>query len=207
MHHNPSFRKAEDQQNIKFVRERSFGVLTINGDNGPLISHIPFQLSEDGTYVEAHLVRSNPILSALRSRPLDAVIAVSGADGYISPDWYGLSNQVPTWNYVAVHLRGQLRVLPQEELHGILERLSVSLEVRLAPKPVWKMEKMPVGMVKKMMRVIVPIAFDVGALEGTWKLGQNKPNAARLGGADGVSLTGIGLETDTLAALMKCPPC
>lgn len=207
MHHNPSFRKAKDQQNIQFVRERSFGALTINGDNGPLISHIPFQLSEDGTYVEAHLVRSNPILSALRSRPLDAVIVVSGADGYISPDWYGLSNQVPTWNYVAVHLRGQLRVLPQEELHGILDRLSASMEVRLAPKPVWRMEKMPVGMAKKMMRVIVPIAFDVRALEGTWKLGQNKPNAARLGGADGVSVTDIGLETDALAALMKCPPC
>jgi transcriptional regulator len=207
MHHNPSFRKAKDQQNIKFVRKRSFGALTINGDNGPLISHIPFQLSEDGMYVEAHLVRSNPILSALRSGPLDAVIAVSGADGYISPDWYGLSNQVPTWNYVAVHLRGQLRVLPQEELHGILERLSVSMEVRLAPKPVWNMEKIPVGMVKKMMRMIVPIAFDVGVLEGTWKLGQNKPNAARLAAADGVSVTDMGLETDTLAALMKCPPC
>ena len=58
-----------------------------------------------------------------------------------------------------------------------------------------------------MMRMIVPIAFDVGVLEGTWKLGQNKPNAARLAAVDGVSVTDMGLETDTLAALMKCPPC
>ena len=42
MHPNPAFRKAEDQQNIAFVRERSFGALTINAEGGPLISHIPF---------------------------------------------------------------------------------------------------------------------------------------------------------------------
>ena len=118
MHPNPAFRKAEDAQNIEFARDRAFGVLAINADGGPLMSHIPFQLSEDGTYLEAHLVRSNPILRALVDGPLEAVIAVSGADAYISPDWYGVADQVPTWNYVAVHLRGSLRALPQEELLG-----------------------------------------------------------------------------------------
>ena len=98
MHCNPAFRKADDQQNITFVRKRSFGMLTINADGGPLISHIPFQLSEDGSYVEAHLVRSNPILQSLQNSPLDAAIVVSGADSYISPDWYRISDQVPTWN-------------------------------------------------------------------------------------------------------------
>lgn len=207
MHPNPVFRKAEDQQNIAFVRERSFGVLSINADGGPLISHIPFQLSEDGTYVEAHLVRSNPILRALKDGPLDAVIAVSGADSYISPDWYGVADQVPTWNYVAVHLRGVLRALPQEDLYGVLERLSAAMETRLAPKNPWTMDKMSDGVAEKMMRMIAPIAMDVHAIEGTWKLGQNKDDAARLGGADGVAAADMGAETDVLAALMKDPPC
>jgi transcriptional regulator len=207
MHPNPAFRKAEDQQNIAFVRDRSFGVLSINAEDGPLISHIPFQLSEDGTYVEAHLVRSNPILRALSDGPLDAVIAVSGADSYISPDWYGVADQVPTWNYVAVHLRGKLRALPQDDLHGVLERLSAGMEARLSPKPVWTMDKMTDGVAEKMMRMIAPIAMDVAVIDGTWKLGQNKPDAARVGGADGVAAADMGAETDTLAALMKDPPC
>jgi transcriptional regulator len=201
------FRKAEGQQNIAFARERSFGMLTINAEGGPLLSHIPFQLSEDGSFLEAHLVRSNPILRALKDGSLDAVIAVSRADGYISPDWYGIADQVPTWNYVAVHLRGTLRALPQEDLHGVLERLSHAMEVRLAPKPVWTMDKMADGVAEKMMRMIAPIAMDISAIDGTWKLGQNKDEAARLGGADGVTSANLGVETDVLAALMKEPPC
>ena len=207
MHCNPAFRKADDQQNITFVRKRSFGMLTINADGGPLISHIPFQLSEDGSYVEAHLVRSNPILQSLQNSPLDAAIVVSGADSYISPDWYRISDQVPTWNYVAVHLRGQLRVLPQEDLHGVLERLSLGMEMRLAPKPAWTMQKMSHEMMKKMMRMIVPIAFDVGAIEGTWKLSQNKSDIARLSAADGMTAVDMGAETEALNSLMKDPPC
>jgi transcriptional regulator len=207
VHPNLAFRKAEDQQNIAFARERAFGVLAINADGGPLLSHIPFQLSVDGTFLEAHLVRSNPILRALKDGPLDAVIAVSGADSYISPDWYGIADQVPTWTYVAVHLRGALRALPQDKLGGVLERLSHAMETRLAPKPVWTMDKMAGGVAEKMMRMIAPIAMDVSAIDGTWKLGQNKDDAARLGGADGVAASDVGAETDVLAALMKEPPC
>lgn len=144
-------------------------------------------------------MRSNLILRALPDRPLDAVIAVSGADCYISPDWYGVNDQVPTWNYVAVHLRGTLRALPQDDLHGVLTRLSL--------KAPWTMDKMSDGVAEKMMRMIAPITFDVAAIEGTWNLGQNKPDAARLGAARGVAAADMGTETNTLAALMKAPPC
>ena len=130
MHPNPSFRKESDDQNIAFVRERAFGTLAVNASNGPLFSHIPLLLSEDAGVVELHLVRSNPILRLLEE-PVDAAISVVGGDAYISPDWYEVDDQVPTWNYVAVHLRGTLRRLPQEQLHGVLSRLSASMEERL----------------------------------------------------------------------------
>jgi transcriptional regulator len=118
-----------------------------------------------------------------------------------------VADQVPTWNYVAVHLRGRLRALPQEDLHGVLERLSAGMEARLLPKKPWTMEKMSDGVAAKMMRMIAPIAMDVRAIDGTWKLGQNKDEAARLGGADGITSANLGVETDVLAALMKEPPC
>lgn len=205
MHPNPAFRKTEKAQNLTFARERSFGTLSVNGDDGPLIAHIPFQLSTDGTYLEAHLVRSNPIARALKE-PQKAVVAVSGGDGYISPDWYGVDDQVPTWNYVAVHLRGSLRLLPDTELRGILERLSDNMETRLLPKPVWKLDKVSDQALAKMMRQIVPIAIDVKSVDGTWKLAQNKPDDARITAADALAETGFGAEYGAIAALMKSPP-
>jgi len=206
MHPNPIFRKVDAAKNIAFAQRRAFGSLAINGtDVGPLIAHIPFELSDDGSYLEAHLVRSNPIYRALKN-PSQAVVAVSGGDGYISPDWYKIDDQVPTWNYVAVHLRGTLRRLPEQDLAGVLERLSNTMESKLLPKPVWKMDKVSDDAFTKMMRQIVPIAMDVTDIDGTWKLGQNKADAVRESAADKLEQDGFGLGSDWIADLMKDPP-
>ena len=205
MHPNPVFRKQTETANIAFARQRSFGVLAVNGEEGPLLSHIPFNLSQDGNYLEAHLVRSNPILRLL-DEPQPAVVAITGSDAYISPDWYGVEDQVPTWNYVAVHLRGALKRLPDDALHPILERLSENFEARLAPKKPWTITKMDQEIYSRMLRQIVPVALDVTTIDGTWKLSQNKPDEVRLAAADGLAATdsdaGIGSEVEALASLM-----
>ena len=205
MHPNPVFRKTETHKNIAFAQQRSFGILTVNHDDGPLVSHIPFSLSDDGLFVEAHLVRSNPILRLL-DQPIKAVIAVSGADAYISPDWYDVDNQVPTWNYVAVHLRGALEKRDHEELPGVLDRLSALMEDRLHPKKPWVTSKMDVDIYEKMRRQIVPISMNISDIEGTWKLNQNKTPQARAGAIEGLNSSDIGLEIATLAQYMKDIP-
>jgi len=202
MHPNPTFRKATQASALEFASQRGFGILSINGPDGPLAAHVPFIISPDGTYIEAHVMRSNPIARALAT-PQSALLAVSGPDGYISPDWYGVEDQVPTWNYIAVHLRGQLQLLPQDDLRGILERLSDEFEARLAPKPIWKTEKVTPDALEKLMRMIVPIRFDITSTDSTRKLAQNKPEAARQGAADGLETSNVGSELSTLAQMMR----
>lgn len=201
MHPNPAFRNEDRARNIGFARERAFGTLAVNGEDGPLTSHIPFLLDSDGHEAELHLVRSNPI--ARLGAPEKAVITVMGPDSYISPDWYGVADQVPTWNYVSVRLRGVVHPMPHEELHAMLDRLSNHFETLLLPKTPWVTEKMTDGVMDKMMRAIMPFRFEVTDIDGTWKLGQNKPDAARNNAADHVAAFGQGLEIATLAALMR----
>lgn len=201
MHPNPVFRQSPQSKNLGFARERAFGCLSINGDNGPLAAHVPFILSECGTFAELHLVRSNPISRALTS-PSPALLSVTGGDSYVSPDWYGVEHQVPTWNYVAVHLRGWLELLPDDALRDILDRQSAFFENRLLPKAPWLTTKMPPDAMERMMRQIVPARFKIETVDGTWKLGQNKPEHARLGAAEGVRDHGIGSEIAQLAETM-----
>lgn len=201
MHPNPAYRQSPREINLAFVRERGFGTLTINGADGPLMSHVPFRLAEDGASAELHLVRSNPIARAL-SEPLAALLAVTGPDAYVSPDWYGMADQVPTWNYIAVHLRGHLSALPAEALRDHLDRLSEAFETRLAPKRPWHTAKMPADVLERMMRMIVPCRLDIATVDGTWKLAQNKPDAARLAAAGALAAGGIGQEVGALAVLM-----
>lgn len=202
MHPNPVFHDADTARNLGYARDRGFGVLAAMGTDAPLISHIPFLLNDDGTIAELHLLRSNPITRALKT-PVAVKIAVSGPDSYISPDWYGVDDQVPTWNYIAVHLTGMLELRPQDELHDLLDRQAAFYEDRLLPKPPWKTAKMTAGVMEKMMRMIVPCRMKVTGVDGTWKLGQNKPDGARRAAADQVKGYGFGSETDVLAALMQ----
>ncbi len=201
MHPNPVFRKTAAEQNLAFARARGFGQLSINGGFGPLAAHVPFVLDDSGEAAFLHLVRSNPILKSL-DQPLPALLAVTGPDGYVSPDWYGVADQVPTWNYVAVHLRGSLERLPETRLGEVLDLLSDAFETRLAPKAPWRADKMDGQVRARMMRSIVPLRMSVEEVEGTWKLSQNKPDDVRLAAAAEIT-HGIGYERDALAELMR----
>ncbi|MFY0308495.1 FMN-binding negative transcriptional regulator [Leisingera sp. D0M16] len=204
MHPNPVFHDADTAQNLGFARERAFGVLAVSTEGAPLISHVPFLISEDGIWADLHLVRSNPIVRALKE-VRQAKLAVTGPDGYVSPDWYGVPDQVPTWNYVAVHLTGELELRPDAELRGLLDRQAAFYEARLAPKPPWTTGKMDAEALARMMRMIVPARMRITGVDGTWKLSQNKPEAARDAAAEMIA-GGIGAELEELAALMRRVP-
>lgn len=203
MHPNPAFREEDQARALMAARERGFGVLTVVTPAGIQASHVPFVI--DPTTVAAHLSRGGAVARHLRQGPAEAMLIVSGPDAYISPDWYGMDDQVPTWNYVAVHLRGTLRLLPDEALRPHLERLSAEHEAQLAPKRPWTIDKMTPGLVERMMRQIVPIELAISSVESTFKLNQNKPEAARLAAAEAVAASPHGHDMAGLSALMRAP--
>ncbi len=197
---NPIFHTKEAEENLAFAAARGFGVLALSGAQGPLISHVPFLVDGDSAWL--HLVRSNPIARALKE-PQPACIAVAGPHSYISPDWYEIPDQVPTWNYVAVHLRGPLELRPAEELRDVIDRQSAHFETQLVPKQPWTSEKMAPDVLARMMRAIVPCRMRIDDIDGTWKLNQDKDETVRLRTADAVAEHGLGTDLSTLAELMR----
>jgi transcriptional regulator len=203
MHPNPAFRQTPAGRNIAFARARGFGVLSVNGPDGPLAAHVPYLLNDDASHADLHLARSNPIARA--ALPLPALIAVSGPDAYVSPDWYGphdqVPDQVPTWNYVAVHLRGVLEPLPDDALRSQADALSAEHEGRIIGKRPWTSKKMTDGAMDRMMRMILPFRFRVVSVDGTWKLNQNKSAEVRARAAR--ALAGGDAGARAIAALMR----
>lgn len=206
MHPNPAFRRTDVMRSCAFAKERSFGVLTVNAQPYPLSSHIPFVLSDDLAKVEGHLVKSNPIVALSQEGPQRVMLNVSGPDGYISPDWYNTPDQVPTWNYVAVHLKGVLTLTPDADMDAHLDRVSGQFESRLPEKTPWTRHKMTPDVLTRMKAAIIPFEIELHEIDATWKLNQNKDDAARLAAAEIVATSEIGHELAYLAALMRDPP-
>jgi transcriptional regulator len=96
---------------------------------------------------------------------------------------------VPTWNYVSVELEGTMRRMEHDALIAQVDRLTAEQEAKLDKTP-WTRAKMDPAIFDKMTSAIVGFRLEITAWRDTLKLGQNKPEAARLAAADGVEAAG-----------------
>lgn len=188
MHPNAAFRWEDRDAMRGIVSEIGFGALFAATPDGPRVAHVPAVWDGDDRLL-FHLARGNALTRHLAGAT--ALFTVIGPDGYVSPDWYGLDhNQVPTWNYVAVELEGVVEPLDHDGLIAQIDALAAAQEARLAPKRPWTRAKMDAKAVEALLRGITGFALRVQAWRGTTKLGQNKPEAARIAAADALAASG-----------------
>jgi transcriptional regulator len=177
--YTPPMFKPDRAASLAFAEARGFGTVCAWDGGKPIASSLPFYLTsaDDGTpQALFHVARQNP-LAKLADGTSSWLMAVNGADAYVSPDWYVSPDQVPTWLYHAVHLTGTVRRLPDAELGPHLDGLSAKFENRLAPKPPWSSSKMTAGRLEAMKRAIVGLVMSVDEVEGSFKLNQHKSDA------------------------------
>jgi len=180
MHPDRRFAWHDEEAMLAFIAERAFcTIFTAQGDSAAVF-HVPVVVGPRS--LRFHVSRANRGAASLDSARL--LLSCSGPDAYVSPDWYGTADQVPTWNYVAVEAEGQATRLDEPELAQLLDHLGAIHEARLAPKPAWTRAKMSPGRFEAMLKAIVGYELRVDSLRGTRKLGQNK-SANEIAGAIG----------------------
>src|SRR4051794_10733968 len=178
MYTPPPF-KSDRAASLAFAEARGFGLACAWDGNKPVASSLPFYLTSanDGTPRAAfHVARHNPLVK-LADGATSWLLAVNGADAYVSADWYVSPDQVPTWLYQAVHLTGTVRVMDGDEVGPHLDALSGRFEGWLAPKPPWSSAKMTAGRLEAMKKAIVGLVMTIADVEGSFKLNQHKSDA------------------------------
>lgn len=181
MHPNRAFAWQDQDAMLAFIADIAFCTICVEG---PAVVHAPVVVAGPDR-IRFHLSRGNRAAAAMEGRR--AILSCLGPDSYVSPDWYGTPDQVPTWNYLAVEAEGPLRRLGEDELAALLDDLSAAHEARLAPKPAWTRAKMTPGRFEAMLKAIVGYELGIEDLRGTRKLGQNKASEERIGAADGLA--------------------
>jgi transcriptional regulator len=187
MHPNAAFRWEDRDAMRAFAAEISFGMLFLTTPDGPRVAHLPFVFLDDDR-IGFHIARGNALTKHLDGA--EALFVVNGPDGYISPDYYGIDQQVPTWNYVALELQGSVRKMNRDALIKQVDALSDYQEQRLAPKPIWTRAKMADGYFEKLLAGITGFELEITAWRSSLKLGQNKPEEVRRAAADGAEASG-----------------
>lgn len=195
MHPNPRFRPGDEAAMVAQALAIGFAHIFADTPAGPMVAHAP--LSEVDGALRFHLARANRIVPHLAGARILA--SVAGPHGYISPNWYvAPTNQVPTWNYVAIEIDGIARALDEAGLRAQLDALADAHEPR--PDP-WTLAKTDPVIVAKLLAAIVGFEIAVTAVRGTDKRSQNKPEADRERVVAGLRAQG----NDALAAAMAAP--
>ena len=195
-----AFRETETDRLHAFLHEHSFALLTTHGAGGLVASHLPLLIDPTrgplGTLV-GHFAKAN-------GQALDAgaecLAVFSGPHAYISPTWYETPNTVPTWNYVAVHAYGALKLI--EDKTELARILAVTVEKYEGHRsPPWPFDA-GTDFHQKLLDGIVGFEVEITRLEGKWKLNQNHPPERRQR-VIAALLEASGENNDAVAKLME----
>jgi transcriptional regulator len=172
----PKPQLVEDRKFLQdFMDEFPFVDLVTAGP-GIRITHVPVFLDRGiGQYgaIYGHISRHNPQLEAVQAGQ-NAVIVFHGPDSYISPEWYGKPEAVPTWNFAVVHASGKLKaVADPKEIHALLARLIDKFENGSS----YKFASLPESYTSSLIAGISGFEMRVELLEGKFKLGQERSEA------------------------------
>jgi transcriptional regulator len=175
---------SDKAQASAFALAHSFAVVCINGDDGPVVAHLPLVgvLDAENCLVEllGHVARGNPFHEAIEANGTPVIAIFRGADAYVSPSLYPSKaihgKAVPTWNYLAAEARGTIYAdRDPSNMAKYLVPLTDAMEShRQNP---WTLSDAPADYMATMMRGIVGLRIAVTGLTAKRKISQGKEEA------------------------------
>ncbi len=177
----------------RVIREHSFATLISSGSREPFATHIPLLL--EGDELIGHMARANPHWKMFDGRAALAIF--SGPHAYVSPRFYVTAPNVPTWNYVTVHVYGKPEAIEGAEESAAILRRSLDIYDPSLPRS----EELEAYMASQ-LRGIVAFRIPIERMEGKFKMNQNKKPEDRSAVIDAFSVSGEPAEL-AVATVMR----
>ncbi len=169
MYPPPHHQSHDIDKMISVIKNFPLGMLITAKDCKPYVSHIPFIYNENLKRLVAHIDRNNPQLETLTENAEVSVI-FKGPDTYISPSIYTTS-QLPTWNYIIVHVTGKMRFLNDSE--SVKQTMIDMTEFLEGAKQNYVLKKDDSRM-ERFLNYIQVFEIEITNWEGKFKLSQDK---------------------------------
>lgn len=169
----PKYYKVTDLEEIKdFIQKNSFGTIVTTRKGKPIATHLPVGFSEkDGDYyVTGHMAYGNPQWRTFEENE-DVLVMFQGPHAYISSSWYEHEN-VPTWNYQAVHAYGAASILDEEALKQELSEMLLKYEKHRENSVLW--EKLSPQLLEKELKGIIGFKIKIHEVQAAYKMSQNR---------------------------------
>jgi transcriptional regulator len=198
----PKYNQLEDQAALlAYMRAYSFAALATSGPGGLTATHLPFVIEEEGGRITllAHMAKANPQWRDFAAG-VEALVIFMQPHAYVSPRLYDSRQNVPTWNYVAVHAYGR-PVLIEERAAKI--ELQQKLIRQHDAGYLTQMAELPASYLDAKLAAIVSFSIAVTRIDARYKLSQDKNPAERERIAREFEASGDSVAAETARLMRK----
>lgn len=180
--YNFSYFKEKDKQTIlNFLEDNPFAFMTGSFLTGMQVAtQLPVLLEERNgeLYLEGHIMRNTDHHKAFQENP-NALLVFTGPSCYVSASWYSNPQVGSTWNYMSVHIAGQVNFMTNEELISFMRKLTLKFEKGNVQSLTYY-DNLPPTFLQKMMPAIVGFRLKAERIENVFKLSQNRDEMSYL---------------------------
>ena len=198
----PKHNQLEDRAALlAYMRAYSFATLATSGSSGLAATHLPFVIEDEGSRITllAHMARANPQWRDFAAEA-EALVIFMQPHAYVSPRLYDKRQNVPTWNYVAVHAYGR-PVLIEE--HAAKMELQQKLIRQHDAVYLAQMAELPASYLDAKLAAIVSFSLAVTRIDARYKLSQDKNPAERERIARELEASGDCMAAETARLMRK----
>ena len=168
----PKHFKIEDEEKIyEFIEKYSFATLYSTHRGEPYATHLPLILKKDEQALYGHFARANGQWKDIKDQTV--LVVFQGPHSYISPSWYEITDAVPTWNYVSIHLYGKVDMIEDDKV--IFDSLNEMINKYEKPDSPYNLKNVDSGYIEGLSKGIVAFKINITKIEAKAKLSQNHP--------------------------------
>lgn len=175
------FKENDKQRMFDFIEQNPFAFMTGSFLSGNQVAtQIPILLEErDGEiFLQGHIMRNTDHHKAFCENP-QVLIVFTGPNCYVSASWYSNPQIGSTWNYMSVHIAGNITFMNSDELAVLMRKLTLKFENGNTESPTF-FDNLPDNFLQKMMPAIIGFEIKPNRIENIFKLSQNRDEQSYL---------------------------
>lgn len=172
MYNIPYYKENDPRVLVEFMKQHSFAMLIGSANDIPAATQIPIMVEErEGKiFLKGHFMCNTDHHKAFETNS-NALCIFTGPHSYISASLYTKPQTASTWNYLTVHVRGNMKFVSDEKLWEMLEDLTDHYEGKHSPA---SFNQLPKEYVEKLSKAIIGFEIEATQIDGVFKLSQNR---------------------------------
>ena len=171
------FKEVRSEEILHLINSYPLACIVANTTKGLIATHVPLILKNDHTLI-GHIAMSNDMRTLVANNQ-EVLCIFKGEDGYISANYYPSKfddhKKVPTWNYQAVHIYGNITYFTDNKSKlsavGMLTKIN---EKKANGDSGWKMSDAPKEYLMDQLKDLIVFEIDISKIQAQSKLSQNR---------------------------------